>query len=105
MEWPIRPADGVIPNSAPTGLDYRPETFCPNPLERPSKAEDDSAMDVQVLKDQVRSIVAKRDYLLSLLDRADLGPIRIDVNQALEELDDLIAEYEEAFPGEAIPQV
>jgi hypothetical protein len=57
-------------------------------------------MDVQALKDQVRSMADRRDYLMSLLDRADLGPVRIDVNQALEELDDLIAEFEEAFPGE-----
>ena len=59
-------------------------------------------MDVQALKDQVRSMADRRDYLLSLLDRADLGPVRIDVNQALEELDDLIAEFEEAFPGETV---
>lgn len=59
-------------------------------------------MDVQVLKDQVREIMAKRDYLLSMLDREDLGPLRIDINQALEELDDLIAEFEAAFPNESI---
>ncbi len=59
-------------------------------------------MDVQALKDQVREIMAKRDYLLSMLDREDLGPLRIDINQALEELDDLIAEFEAAFPNESI---
>ena len=59
-------------------------------------------MDVQALKDQVREIVAKRDHLLSMLDREDLGSLRIDVNQALEELDDLIMEFEAAFPNESI---
>ena len=59
-------------------------------------------MDVQALKDQVREIVAKRDHLLSMLDREALGSLRIDINQALEELDDLIAEFEAAFPNESI---
>ncbi len=59
-------------------------------------------MDVQVLKNQVREMMTKRDYLLSMLDREDLGSLRIDINQALEELDDLIAEFEAAFPNESI---
>ncbi|HEY9689546.1 MAG TPA: hypothetical protein V6D46_06090 [Coleofasciculaceae cyanobacterium] len=59
-------------------------------------------MDVQVLKNQVREMMSKRDYLLSMLDREDLGSLRIDINQALEELDDLIAEFEAAFPNESI---
>jgi len=59
-------------------------------------------VDVQVLKNQVREMMSKRDYLLSMLDREDLGSLRIDINQALEELDDLIAEFEAAFPNESI---
>jgi hypothetical protein len=32
------------------------------------------------------------------LEQPDLGTLRIDVNQALEELDDLIDEFKRTFP-------
>ncbi len=46
------------------------------------------------------SIRQKREVLLQLLEQPDLGTLRIDVNQALEEMDDLIEEFDRTFPSE-----
>jgi hypothetical protein len=43
-------------------------------------------------------IINKRDVLVRLLEQPDLGTLRIDVNQALEEIDDLIDEFNRSFP-------
>lgn len=43
----------------------------------------------------------KRPALVQLLEQPDLGTLRIDVNQALEELDDLIDEFKRTFPEAA----
>lgn len=50
-------------------------------------------MDLQTIKERVAVVEGKREYLLSLLEQPNLGTLRIDVNQALEELDDLIDEF------------
>ncbi|MBF2065331.1 MAG: hypothetical protein IGS39_13045 [Calothrix sp. C42_A2020_038] len=55
-------------------------------------------MDVQTLKERIAAVESKRNYLLQLLEQPNLGNLRIDVNQALEELDDLIDEYRRTFP-------
>ncbi|MDB9525606.1 hypothetical protein PN498_06375 [Oscillatoria sp. CS-180] len=55
-------------------------------------------MDVQAIRDRVNLIRSKREVLLKLLEQPDLGMLRIDVNQALEEMDDLLAECEGIFP-------
>ena len=60
-------------------------------------------MDTQALKDQVRLVIAQRDRLQLLLADSTLGPLRLDVNQAIEELDDLLAEFYAAFPDEKPP--
>jgi hypothetical protein len=57
-------------------------------------------MDVQDIKQRVSAVQSKRDYLLRLLEQPNLGILRIDVNQALEEMDELIDEYRRTF-GEA----
>ena len=57
-------------------------------------------MDVVTLRDRVRTIGAKRESLLQLLEQPNLGTLRIDVNQALEELDDLLDEFKRTFPEE-----
>ncbi len=44
----------------------------------------------------------KRDSLVELLERPNLGTLRIDVDQALEELDELIEEFNETFPEEKV---
>ncbi len=55
-------------------------------------------MNPETLQDQVRSIASKRETLVRLLEQPDLGTLRIDVNQALEEMDDLIDEFKLTFP-------
>jgi len=55
-------------------------------------------MDIQNIKDRIAVVESKRDYLLSLLEQPNLGTLRIDVNQALEEMDELLDEYKRTFP-------
>ena len=59
-------------------------------------------MDKVALKDKITQIASKRDSLVELLEKPNLGTLRIDVDQALEELDELIEEYNETFPEEKI---
>jgi hypothetical protein len=54
-------------------------------------------MDAQNIKQRVNAVQSKRDYLLRLLEQPNLGTLRIDVNQALEEMDELIDEYRRTF--------
>ncbi|MGM3307252.1 hypothetical protein ACSQ6I_14985 [Anabaena sp. WFMT] len=55
-------------------------------------------MDLQTVKERIAVVQNKRDYLLSLLEQPNLGTLRVDVNQALEELDDLIDEFRRTIP-------
>ena len=55
-------------------------------------------MDLQTIKDRIAQVKSKREYLLSLLEKPNLGTLRVDVNQALEELDDLIDEFDRTVP-------
>jgi len=55
-------------------------------------------LDPQVLRDRLVLLMSKRDALMRLLEQPDLGTLRIDVNQALEELDDLIDDFKRTFP-------
>lgn len=48
--------------------------------------------------DRINKITPLRDALVKLLDEPNLGTLRIDVNQALEEFDDLMEELEQTFP-------
>ena len=57
-------------------------------------------MDAATLKEKITAIESQRDSLLNILEQPDLGILRIDVNQALEELDDLIDEFHRTFPEE-----
>ncbi|MEA5418804.1 hypothetical protein VB712_06160 [Spirulina sp. CCNP1310] len=54
-------------------------------------------MDEQTLHERVSQVREQRSFLLNLLEQPDLGTLRLDVNQALEELDELIEEYERVF--------
>ena len=56
-------------------------------------------MDTQAIRDRVEAIRSKREVLLKLLEQPNLGSLRIDVNQALEEMDDLLEEFDTAFPA------
>jgi hypothetical protein len=55
-------------------------------------------MDSQTLRERIVQIEGKRDSLVRLLEQPNLGTLRIDVNQALEEMDDLVDEFRRTFP-------
>lgn len=59
-------------------------------------------MDPQTLQQRIALIEDKRESLLRLLEQPNLGTLRIDVNQALEEMDDLIDEFKRTFPDPTI---
>jgi hypothetical protein len=54
------------------------------------------------LRTKVLELEGQREYLLTLLERSDIGTLRLDVNQALEELDELLEEYNQTFPSAPI---
>lgn len=58
----------------------------------------DPQIDVDRLRERVKLIESKRESLLRLLEQPDLGTLRIDVNQAIEEVDELIEEFNRTFP-------
>ena len=60
----------------------------------------DTQINPQELRDRFMLIESKRDSLVRLLEQPDLGTLRIDVNQAIEEVDDLIEEFNRTFPAE-----
>jgi hypothetical protein len=55
-------------------------------------------LDPQTMRDQINQIASKREFLLRLLEQPNLGTLRIDVNQAIEEMDDLLDEFKTTFP-------
>jgi hypothetical protein len=55
-------------------------------------------MDKTSIQNKINLIESKREFLVKLLDKPDLGSLRLDVNQALEELDELIDELKVTFP-------
>lgn len=55
-------------------------------------------MDLQTIKQRITIVQSKREYLLGLLEQPNLGTLRVDVNQALEELDELIDEFRRTIP-------
>ncbi|NJR38335.1 MAG: hypothetical protein HC781_05150 [Leptolyngbyaceae cyanobacterium CSU_1_4] len=61
----------------------------------------DPSINPQELRDRFALIANKRDSLVRLLEQPDLGTLRIDVNQAIEEVDDLIEEFNRTFPAES----
>lgn len=60
-------------------------------------------MDFQTIQQRITLVEQKREVLLRLLEQPDLGTLRIDVNQALEEIDDLIDEFKQTFPANEAP--
>ncbi|MCH4905461.1 hypothetical protein GSN00_14045 [Cylindrospermopsis raciborskii CHAB3438] len=57
-------------------------------------------MDLETIKQRISLVQTKREYLLGLLEQPNLGTIRVDINQALEELDDLLDEFNRTFSNE-----
>ncbi len=58
-------------------------------------------MEFAALQTRIELIRTKRQSLLKLLEQPGIGTLRIDVNQALEEIDDLLEEFDRAFPVQA----
>jgi len=56
-------------------------------------------MNANTIRERVALIETKRESLVKLLEKPNLGTLRIDVNQALEEIDDLIEEFKRTFPN------
>jgi hypothetical protein len=59
-------------------------------------------MDKQEITAEVLRLASRREFLLQMLEKPDIGTLRIDVNQALEELDELVDEYNQTFPDQVI---
>ncbi len=59
-------------------------------------------MDPILMQERIQFIESKRDMLVKLLEQPDLGTLRIDVNQALDEMDDLIDEFKKTFPAPSV---
>lgn len=55
-------------------------------------------LDPQTLRERIALVASKREALVRLLEQPDLGTLRIDVNQAIEEMDDLLEEFKQTFP-------
>jgi hypothetical protein len=55
-------------------------------------------MDPQTIKERIAIVESKRESLVRLLEQPNLGSLRIDVNQALEEMDELLEEFRRTFP-------
>ncbi len=58
-------------------------------------------MEPAILKEKIAQVESKREALIQLLEQPDLGTLRIDVNQALEELDELVEDLRQTFPDTA----
>lgn len=59
-------------------------------------------LDPQAMREQFAQIESKREFLVKLLEQPNLGTLRIDVNQAIEEVDDLIDEFKRTFPDNLV---
>lgn len=59
-------------------------------------------MDKTAIISKFEIIKNKREFLLELLQRPNLGTLRLDVTQALEELDELIDEFHQTFPEDRL---
>lgn len=54
-------------------------------------------MDKAMLQEKIALVASKREFLVQLLEKPNLGTLRLDITQALEELDDLLEEYRTTF--------
>lgn len=55
-------------------------------------------LDPATIRDRIALIESKRESLVRLLEQPNLGTLRVDVNQAIEEIDDLLDEFKRTFP-------
>ena len=57
-----------------------------------------NAMNIETIRTKIPTLVQGRETLVQLLETPNLGTLRIDVNQTLEELEDLLADLRQTFP-------
>jgi hypothetical protein len=55
-------------------------------------------MDARTLQGRIARVEEKRELLLELKADPNLGTMTLDVDQALIEMDDLMAEFRQTFP-------
>jgi hypothetical protein len=56
-------------------------------------------MDAQILEQRIAQVESKRELLLKFKADPTLGTLSLDVDQALLEMDDLMAEFQKTFPN------
>ncbi len=56
-------------------------------------------MDAQSLQARIAQVESKRELLLKFQSDPSLSTLSLDVDQALIEMDDLIAEFRKTFPN------
>jgi hypothetical protein len=55
-------------------------------------------MNLETVREKLPTLVQGQEVLVKLLETPNLGTLRIDVNQTLEELEDLLADLKQTFP-------
>jgi hypothetical protein len=55
-------------------------------------------MDAQTLQERIAQVEGKRELLLKFQSDPNLSTLSLDVDQALIEMDDLMAEFRQTFP-------
>lgn len=59
-------------------------------------------IDKATLQAKIELVASRREFLLQLMEKPSLGTLRLDITQALEELDELLEEYRATFPQDRI---
>jgi hypothetical protein len=59
-------------------------------------------MDVQILQERIAKVESKRELLLKFQADPSLSNLSIDIDQALIEMDDLMAEFRKTFPNGSV---
>jgi hypothetical protein len=62
-------------------------------------------MDAQNLQERITAVENKRTLLMKYKADANLGTLSLDVDQALIEMDDLMAEFRSTFPQGIVPPI
>lgn len=55
-------------------------------------------INIETVRAKIPTLVQGQETLVQLLETPNLGTLRIDVNQTLEELEDLLADLKQTFP-------
>jgi hypothetical protein len=61
-------------------------------------------MDAQILQERIAQVESKRALLLKFQADPSLGTLSLDIDQALIEMDDLMAEFRKTFPNGTIEE-